>query len=86
MRFKIREFFRGVLNLIDGDPWQYDEFDHGYREGIKVVQQDMQALSDKQIDDACISCRHDFGLLNSNDQESLRRDCQEWARALTKQV
>lgn len=36
----------------------------------------------KFIDNVCISYRHDFGLLNKEEQDKLRFECKEWMRAI----
>lgn len=35
MRHRIASFLSRLSNLIDGSGWNYDEFDHGYREGLR---------------------------------------------------
>lgn len=35
----------------------------------------------KLIDNMCISYRHDFGLMDAEQQEKLRFECKEWLRA-----
>ena len=35
----------------------------------------------KLIDNMCISYRHDFGLMNKEQQDKLRFECKEWLRA-----
>ncbi len=37
MRHKIATFLSCLSNWIDGSGWNYDEFDHGYREGQKDI-------------------------------------------------
>lgn len=34
------------------------------------------------IDNVCLSCRHDFGLMSEEDKEKLRFECKEWMRAI----
>jgi hypothetical protein len=34
------------------------------------------------IDNICLSYRHDFGLLSDKEKENVRFQCQEWIRAL----
>lgn len=34
MRYALAEFFLGISNLLSGDPWDYDAFNHGYREAL----------------------------------------------------
>ncbi len=41
-------------------------------------------LTDEQIDSACLSVRHDFGLLSVTEQDELRFQAKEWAIALAK--
>lgn len=35
MKSAIARFLRGLANWLEGDAWDYDEFSHGYEEGIK---------------------------------------------------
>jgi hypothetical protein len=35
----------------------------------------------KSIDDACMSYRHDFGLMSDEEQNKLRREAREWLRS-----
>jgi hypothetical protein len=35
----------------------------------------------KSIDDACMSYRHDFGLMSEDEKDKLRRDAREWLRS-----
>ena len=39
-------------------------------------------LTQKDIDNICLSYRHDFGLLSDKEKENVRFQCQEWIRAL----
>jgi hypothetical protein len=34
------------------------------------------------IDNLCLSFRHDFGLLNDEEQQKVRFECKEWLRSL----
>jgi hypothetical protein len=43
-----------------------------------------QGLTDEQIDSACLSYRHDFGLLSVAEQDYIRFQAKEWAAALAK--
>ena len=36
----------------------------------------------KFIDNVCLSCRHDFGLMDETEREKLRFECKEWMRAI----
>lgn len=36
----------------------------------------------QDIDNICLSYRHDFGLLSDKEKENVRFQCQEWIRAL----
>jgi hypothetical protein len=36
----------------------------------------------KFIDNVCVSYRHDFGLLDKQEQDKLRFECKEWMRAI----
>ncbi len=36
----------------------------------------------KFIDNVCLSYRHDFGLLNEDEQNKVRFECKEWMRAI----
>ena len=38
MRHKIAAFLSRLSHWVDGSGWNYDEFDHGYREGLKSSQ------------------------------------------------
>lgn len=44
-----------------------------------------QPLTDAQIASACLSYRHDFGLLSKQEQESIIFKAREWERALGKE-
>lgn len=41
-------------------------------------------LSDEEYADACLSYRHDFGLMTKEEQKSLMFQAKEWHRALKK--
>lgn len=41
-------------------------------------------LTDQQVDSACLSFRHDFGLLDRKQQDSLRFQCRQWSEAIGK--
>lgn len=43
-----------------------------------------ESLTPEQLGDACLSYRHDFGLLDSGEQFSLRWQAAEWWRALSR--
>jgi hypothetical protein len=47
-------------------------------------QAEKQELTDEQIDSACLSVRHDFGLLSVTEQDEIRFQAREWAIALAK--
>jgi len=40
------------------------------------------ANNDRIINSACLSYRHDFGLMNKKEQDKLRDECKEWMRAI----
>ncbi len=40
----------------------------------------------KEINDACLFFRHDYGLLNSEEQKNLRFEAQEWLSAWKKSL
>ena len=42
-------------------------------------------LREKQIADACLSYRHDFGLLNKDEQARLMLEARDWERAFRKE-
>lgn len=37
MRYKIADILTKIANWLDGSGWNYDEFDHGYREGLRAA-------------------------------------------------
>lgn len=39
--------------------------------------------SDRFIENVCLSYRHDFGLMAQDEQQRLRFECKEWARAIS---
>lgn len=41
-----------------------------------------ETLTDAQINDACMSYRHDFGLLEDDDREIVKFQCREWWRSI----
>lgn len=43
-----------------------------------------QALTDAQITIACLSYRHDFGLMHASERKALIFQAREWERALNK--
>ena len=43
-----------------------------------------EELSSAQINDACLSYRHDFGLLDPKTQDTVRFQAREWCRALAR--
>jgi hypothetical protein len=47
-----------------------------------LPQRELQELTDEQIDSACLSYRHDFGLLSVSEQDYIRFQAMEWAAAL----
>jgi hypothetical protein len=49
-----------------------------------LPQRELQELTDEQIDSACLSYRHDFGLLSVSEQDYIRFQAREWAIALAK--
>lgn len=38
-------------------------------------------MTDAQIDDICLSYRHDFSLMDKREKDRVRHQCQEWMRA-----
>jgi hypothetical protein len=54
------------------------------KQAEKQEQQEQQELTDEQIDSACLSYRHDFGLLSVSEQDYIRFQAKEWAAALAK--
>ena len=53
-------------------------------EALQAEKQEKQELTDEQIDSACLSYRHDFGLLSVSEQDYIRFQAKEWAAALAK--
>jgi hypothetical protein len=49
-----------------------------------TARREWQELTDEQIDSACLSYRHDFGLLSVSEQDYIRFQAKEWAAALAK--
>lgn len=49
-----------------------------------TAQREWQELTDEQIHSACLSYRHDFGLLSVAQQDYIRFQATEWAAALAK--
>jgi len=45
----------------------------------------LRDLSNAQIDSACTSYRHDFGLLDEVAKENLRMECREWWEAIRRE-
>ena len=39
--------------------------------------------NEKNILNYCLSYRHDFGLMNSEDKKNLEFECKEWLRAIS---
>ncbi len=52
----------------------------------KAVVRYMQKPSAKRIDSACMSYRHDFGLLSAEEQSQLRHDAKHWGYAWAKEL
>jgi len=72
-----------VLAAIDRCP------DIGWREQAVKALDRISALSssgqgERDIDDACMWYRHDFGLLSEAEKEHLRFEARDWQRALSK--
>ncbi len=44
MRFWISDKLTNIANWLDGSGWDYDEFDHGYSEGLKKASKFKSAL------------------------------------------
>jgi hypothetical protein len=53
-------------------------------EALQAEKQEKQELTDEQIDSACLSYRHDFGLLSVVGQDYIRFQAKEWAAVLAK--
>ena len=49
-----------------------------------TARREWQELTDEQIHSACLSYRHDFGLLSVAQQDYIRFQAKEWAEALAK--
>ena len=49
--------------------------------GLSHVSNSALQENTKLIDNMCISYRHDFGLMNKEQQDKLRFECKEWLRA-----
>jgi hypothetical protein len=49
-----------------------------------LPQRELQELTNEQINSACLSYRHDFGLLSVSEQDYIRFQAREWAEALAK--
>lgn len=47
---------------------------------------EIAALTDDQVASACLSYRHDFGLLDASDRAALMWDAREWLRAWQKEL
>ncbi|ADX42527.1 hypothetical protein [Tetrasphaera phage TJE1] len=43
-------------------------------------------LTEAQIHSACLSFRHDYGLMTEEERRKLRRDCRDWHEALSKEL
>jgi hypothetical protein len=41
-------------------------------------------MTDADIDSACLSYRHDFGLLSKPEKDRVRFECREWEHAISK--
>jgi hypothetical protein len=49
-----------------------------------LPKRELQELTNEQIDSACLSYRHDFGLMSVAQQDYIRFQAKEWAEALAK--
>ena len=49
--------------------------------GLSHVSNSALQENTKLIDNMCISYRHDFGLMDKEQQDKLRFECKEWLRA-----
>ena len=47
-----------------------------------MAQEQNKELTQKDIDNICLSYRHDFGLLSEYEQNKVRFECKEWIRAI----
>jgi len=52
---------------------------------LKVTGVLPKELTDAQIESACLSYRHDFGLLSEYEQRLIRNQCKWWFEAIRKE-
>lgn len=50
-----------------------------------VLSEDRCEPTNKQVDSACLSYRHDFGLLTEDERKQVRFEAREWLRAWLKE-
>jgi hypothetical protein len=64
----------------------WDEIHDAVRAAVtkQNEKKEKQEPTDEQIDSACLSYRHDFGLLSVGVQDYIRFQAREWAAALAK--
>jgi hypothetical protein len=63
---------------------QYTRYRFAELVAAAIKQAEKQELTHEQIDSACLSYRHDFGLLSVAQQDYIRFQATEWAAALAK--
>ena len=61
-----------------------EEADEAWNRRAPAPQAQRKPLSDAQIASACLSYRHDFGLLPEDERKRLMLQAREWERALGK--
>jgi hypothetical protein len=72
------EVISGWADRIEADARRMAELEGLVKEALP------ERLNEAQLNDAALSFRHDFGLLDSGDQFSVRFECAEWWRAIRK--
>lgn len=48
----------------------------------KLAKKVSSPLTEKEVDDACLSFRHDFGLMSEKEQDAMRFQAKEWFRSI----
>jgi rubredoxin len=68
-------------NVAETRYW-FDQYKQIARDAVKaLLKQPAQPLTDADYYNACLSYRHDFGLMSDEDRQKLVFEAKEWARA-----
>ena len=84
---KIVQWCNDVVNMLRQQADRIAELEKSsmaWYEAGKFVSPQIKELSDEEYADACLSYRHDFGLLDEEQRKFLMFQAKEWHKALKK--